>query len=203
MKKFISIVSVIAMAFSLTACDGFGIGQSESDEFNQEVADSTVEMLEEYYEGMRTADFDLTFKNYVPFYVDNVELELEYYGGTEDEYISADNATYYDETYGEDATISVEVVSTTLMTKSVTKKYNKLIPNLYQSEGEVDSVYTVVVNKVVSGELLTDSSQATWTILEMDGRYWLYDDYFERMADALASASDLTDSSDVVTIVME
>jgi hypothetical protein len=202
MKKFISLVSVIAVAFTLTACDGLTIGKSESDEFNQEVADSTVEMLEEYYEGMRTADFDLTFKNYVPFYVDNVELELEYYGGTEDEYISEDNATYYDETYGEDATISVEVVSTTLMTKSVTKKYNKLITNLYQSEGEIDSVYTVVVNKVVSGELLTDSSQATWTILEMDGRYWLYDDYFEQMADALAAATDLTDSSDVITIVM-
>ncbi len=190
MKKFISMISALILISSFTACNDNTIGQSESVEFNQEVADATVSMLDEYYQGMRDADFDLTFKNYPKFYVDNVELELEYYGGTKDEYISENNASYYTNNYGEDATISVDVKSTTLMTKAVTKKYNKLVTNLYKGNQTIQSVYTVVVDKLVSGSLKEDSSQETWTILEIDNSYYLYDDYFEKMADTLASTSD-------------
>jgi hypothetical protein len=171
--------------FTLTACK-----EEESDAFNQEVADSTVSMLNEYYEGMRTADFDLTFKNYPEFYVNNVKLELEYYGGTEDEYLSTDNETWYTENYGEDATISLEVVSTTLMTKAVTKKYNKLVTNLYQEDATIQNVYTVVLNKTVSGELATDTTQVDWTILQIDDQYWLYDTYFEDIVENLSTSND-------------
>lgn len=180
MKKFLTIISVMALMISFTGCS-----DEKSTEFNQEVADATISMLGEYYEGMRNADFDLAFKNYAPFYVENIELELEYYGGSKNEYIKSDNSTYYDENYGEDAVISVDVKSTTLMTKSVTKKYNKLVTNLYQSDETIDSVYTVVVDKIVSGSLKTDSTQETWTVFEIDDSYYLYDDYFERIADAL------------------
>lgn len=200
MKKFISVISAMALMFCFTACDSL-IGQSESDEFNQVVADSTISMLNDYYEGMRTADFDLAFKNYPEFYVNNIELELEYYGGTEDEYISEDNATYYTENYGEDATISAEVISTTLMTKAVTKKYNKLVTSLYNEEAEIQCVYTVVVDKIVSGSIKTDTTQETWTILEIDDRYWLYDDYFEQLAEALQTSDD-DDDTGTFTIVI-
>ncbi|MCD7800897.1 MAG: hypothetical protein LUG94_06780 [Ruminococcus sp.] len=200
MKKFISVISAMALMFCFTACDSL-IGQSESDEFNQVVADSTISMLNDYYEGMRTADFDLAFKNYPEFYVNNIELELEYYGGTEDEYISEDNATYYTENYGEDATISAEVISTTLMTKAVTKKYNKLVTSLYNEEAEIQCVYTVVVDKIVSGSIKTDTTQETWTILEIDDRYWLYDDYFEQLAEALQTSDD-DDDTETFTIVI-
>lgn len=181
---------------NFTACSGT-IGQSESDEFNQEVADITISMLGEYYEGMRNANFDVAFKNYAPFYVENIELELEYYGGTKDEYIKSDNSTYYDENYGEDAVISVDVKSTTLMTKSVTKKYNKLVTNLYKGDETIDSVYTVVVDKIVSGSLKTDSTQETWTIFEIDDSYYLYDDYFERISDALQNTATQADTTTV------
>ncbi|MCC8069111.1 MAG: hypothetical protein LIO71_05105 [Ruminococcus sp.] len=201
MKKFISVISAMALMFCFTACDSL-IGQSESDEFNQVVADSTISMLNDYYEGMRTADFDLAFKNYPEFYVNNIELELEYYGGTEDEYISEDNATYYTENYGEDATISAEVISTTLMTKAVTKKYNKLVTSLYNEEAEIQCVYTVVVDKIVSGSIKTDTTQETWTILEIDDRYWLYDDYFEQLAEALQTSDDDDDDTGTFTIVI-
>lgn len=194
MKKFISMISALILISSFTACNGNTIGESESVEFNQEVADATVSMLDEYYQGMRDADFDLTFKNYPEFYVDNVELELEYYGGTKDEYISTDNASYYNDNYGEDATISVDVKSTTLMTKAVTKKYNKLVTKLYKGDETIQSVYTVVVDKVVSGSLKEDSLQETWTIFEIDNSYYLYDDYFERLADTLSSTSEENES---------
>lgn len=180
MKKFLTIISMMALMISFTGCS-----DEKSTEFNQEVADATISMLGEYYEGMRNADFDLAFKNYAPFYVENIELELEYYGGSKNEYIKSDNSTYYDENYGEDAVISVDVKSTTLMTKAVTKKYNKLVTNLYKGDETIDSVYTVVVDKIVSGSLKTDSTQETWTVFEIDDSYYLYDDYFERISDAL------------------
>lgn len=193
MRKFITVLSALALVASLTACT-----DEKSDEYNQEVADSTASMLEEYYQGMRTADFDMTFKNYPEFYVNNIQLELEYYEGTEDEYLSADNATWYDETYGEDATISVDVVSTTLMTDAVTKKYNDLVTNFYMETATVQNVYTVVVDKTVSGSISTDTVQATWTVLEIDDRYWLYDTYFEDLADSLAN----TESEEDVTFTI-
>lgn len=196
MKKCIAILSAMILMTNFTACSGT-IGQSESDEFNQEVADITISMLGEYYEGMRNANFDVAFKNYAPFYVENIELELEYYGGTKDEYIKSDNSTYYDENYGEDAVISVDVKSTTLMTKSVTKKYNKLVTNLYKGDETIDSVYTVVVDKIVSGSLKTDSTQETWTIFEIDDSYYLYDDYFERISDALQNTATQADTTTV------
>jgi hypothetical protein len=193
MRKFITVLSALALVASLTACT-----DEKSDEYNQEVADSTASMLEEYYQGMRTADFDMTFKNYPEFYVNNIQLELEYYEGTEDEYLSADNATWYDETYGEDATISVDVVSTTLMTDAVTKKYNDLVTNFYMETATVQNVYTVVVDKTVSGSISTDTVQATWTVLEIDDCYWLYDTYFEDLADSLAN----TESEEDVTFTI-
>lgn len=196
MKKCIAILSAMILMTNFTACSGT-IGQSESDEFNQEVADITISMLGEYYEGMRNANFDVAFKNYAPFYVENIELELEYYGGTKDEYIKSDNSTYYDENYGEDAVISVDVKSTTLMTKSVTKKYNKLVTNLYKGDETIDSVYTVVVDKIVSGSLKTDSTQETWTIFEIGDSYYLYDDYFERISDALQNTATQADTTTV------
>lgn len=196
MKKCIAILSAMILMTNFTACSGT-IGQSESDEFNQEVADITISMLGEYYEGMRNANFDVAFKNYAPFYVENIELELEYYGGTKDEYIKSDNSTYYDENYGEDAVISVDVKSTTLMTKSVTKKYNKLVTNLYKGDETIDSVYTVVVDKIVSGSLKTDSTQETWTVFEIDDSYYLYDDYFERISDALQNTATQADTTTV------
>lgn len=199
MKKFISIVSAMILITSFTACNSDTIGQSESDEFNQEVADVTVSMLGEYYDGMRNADFDLAFKNYPKFYVDNIELELEYYGGTKDEYISENNITYYTENYGEDATISVDVKSTTLMTKSVTKKYNKLVTNLYMGDDTIQCVYNVVVDKIVSGSIKTDTTQETWTILEIDDNYYLYDDYFENIADALQTSAENQTTTIVVS----
>ena len=76
------------------------------------------------------------------------------------------------------------------MTKAVTKKYNKLVTNLYKGNQTIQSVYTVVVDKLVSGSLKEDSSQETWTILGIDNSYYIYDDYFEKMADTLASTSD-------------
>lgn len=181
----------MVLMVTLTACK-----EEQSDAFNQEVADSTISMLNEYYEGMRNADFDLTFKNYPEFYVNNVKLELEYYGGTEDEYLSTDNATWYTENYGEDATISLEVVSTTLMTKAVTKKYNKLVVNLYQEKATIQNVYTVILNKTISGELATDTTQVDWTILQIDDQYWLYDTYFEDMADSLSTSNAVTTGDD-------
>lgn len=198
MRKFIAILSAMILMVNFTACNG-SIGQSESDEFNQEVADSTISMLNEYYEGMRNADFDLAFKNYAPFYIENIELELEYYGGSKDEYISENNSMYYIENYGEDATITAEVVSTTLMTKSVTKKYNKLVTDFYMSDEIIDSVYTVIVNKLVTGQLKSDSQQETWTVLEIDNSYYLYDDYFEQLADALQTSND---DNQTVTLVV-
>jgi hypothetical protein len=191
MKKFMTMLLAMVLMVTLTACK-----EEQSDAFNQEVADSTISMLNEYYEGMRNADFDLTFKNYPEFYVNNVKLELEYYGGTEDEYLSTDNATWYTENYGEDATISLEVVSTTLMTKAVTKKYNKLVVNLYQEKATIQNVYTVILNKTISGELATDTTQVDWTILQIDDQYWLYDTYFEDMADSLSTSNAVTTGDD-------
>lgn len=171
------------MMVLFTSCKGT-IGESESVEFNQEVASNTISMLDEYYQGMSEGDFDLAFKNYPDFYVKNIELELQYYGGSKDEYISKKNKNWYISNYGEDFTITPEVTDTTLMTKSVTKKYNKLIKELYcQDESEtIESVYTVYVNKMVSGSLKSETSNEIWTILKMGGKYYLYDDYFEQMA---------------------
>lgn len=182
-----AILAVVLISTS-TGCTGT-IGQSESEDFNQEVADCTVSMLNDYYQGMREGDFDLTFKNYATFYVNNVELELEYYGGSESEYISEDNATYYTENYGEDTTIVPEVTATTLMTKAVTKKYNKLVTDLYQEDATIQNVYTVYVNKVITGEIKSETVEEVWTVLEIDDNYYLYDDYFEQMAEALKSSS--------------
>ncbi len=188
MKKFLATVLALFTLSIPTGCSGT-LGQSESEDYNQEVADATESMLADYYEGLREADFDMTFKNYAQFYVDNVEMELEYYGGTTDEYISADNATYYNDNFGEDATITPEVTATTLMTKAVTKKYNKLLKTLYMDDTTtIQNVYTVYVNKIVSGSLKTETEEQMWTILEIDDQYYLYDDYFENMVDALRSA---------------
>ena len=187
MKRILSIISIIVITIFSTSCSGT-IGESESEEFNQEVADNTISMLDEYYLGMREGNFDLTFKNYPDFYVNNIEMELEYYGGTKDEYISKNNSTYYTNNYGEDASISAEVTATTLMTKSVTKKYNKLVKSLYKGDATIQSVYTVYVDKTVSGTLKTETEPEIWTVLEIDNNYYLYDDYFEKMAENLSKS---------------
>lgn len=188
MKKFLSMILVMVLLTISTGCSGT-IGQSDSEEFNQEVADATESMLDEYYQGMRESDFDLAFKNYATFYVNNVEMELEYYGGTKNEYISSNNKTYYTENYGEDTTITAEVTATTLMTKAVTKKYNKLVTELYQDDEVIQNVYTVYVDKIISGEIKSETVQEVWTILQIDDGYYLYDDYFELMSEALSNAN--------------
>ncbi len=183
MKKILSLTTTIVLLLGLTACNDV-----ESSEYNQTVADATRSMLTDYYQGMRTADFDLTFSNFPQFYRDTIADELEYYGGTEDEYISENNASWYEENYGEDATISIEVTNTELMKSSVTKKYNKLLASLYQVNGTtIDTVYTVDVDKTISGSTATDTIQEEWTILEIDSQYYLYDTYFEDIANANTS----------------
>jgi len=196
MKKITSLLAMVFCMVSLTSCNDV-----KSDEFNQTVADETVSMLTDYYQGMRTADFDLTFSHYAEFYQRTIDEELDYYGGSKDEYISADNATWYTNNYGEDVTISLDVKSTSQMTNSVVKKYNDLVVSLYYDDADITNVYNVSVDKTISGSLKTDTSTEQWTILEIDDKLWLYDTYFEDMVATQSTSSDNQPQGEITYVV--
>lgn len=157
---------------------------SES-ELAQQIEDICLEFVNNYYNGTMEKDFDKCFGNFPDFYLEMLEKETEICGETHDEYMQGIYNDYA-ETYGDDFKITSRVSDDGNGTKGIlklsdesTKDMKKIFKETYNKDVNLEKAYTVYITTVTKGSENEVSEESEWYILEIDGKNYLYERYYE------------------------
>ena len=107
-----------------------------------------------------------------------VEKENKEYNQENDEYIKEIDANLAS-TYGDDyyayATVSaiLQIVDTSLA------EMESIINKSFNIDIELEDAFSVQVNQVVRGKLNSTSEEMEYLLIKVDGKYYLYDQYYE------------------------
>lgn len=150
----------------------------------EEIEAKCLEFLDNYYTGTKEADFDKCFGNFPDFYIDMLEKEVEVCGETHEEYMQA-VLDDYKKYYGDDFDIKYQV-SEENGEKGILFLYDDSIANFkdiikttYNKDVNLEEAYTVYITESISGSENSDSQKSEWFLLKIDGKYYLYENYYE------------------------
>lgn len=150
----------------------------------EEIETKCLELLDNYYTGTKEADFDKCFGNFPDFYIDMLEKEVGICGETHEEYMQA-VLDDYKEWYGDDFDIKYTVAEDNgekgilfLYDDSIAD-FKDIIKNTYNKDVNLEEAYTVYINENISGSKSSDSQKSEWFLLKIDGKYYLYENYYE------------------------
>lgn len=150
----------------------------------EEIETICLEFLDNYYTGTKNADFDKCFGNFPDFYIDMLEKEVEVCGETHEEYMQA-VLDDYKEWYGDDFDIKYTVAEESgekgilfLYDDSIAD-FKDILKTTYNKDVNLEEAYTVYINENISGSKSSDSQKSEWFLLKIDGKYYLYENYYE------------------------
>lgn len=145
---------------------------------NTEIINIANKHFEAYFNGIKNGSHDECFSGYPDFYKKAVEKENKEYNQENDEYIKEIDANLAS-TYGDDyyayATVSaiLQIVDTSLA------EMESIINKSFNIDIELEDAFSVQVNQVVRGKLDSTSKEMEYLLIKVDGKYYLYDQYYE------------------------
>ncbi len=159
--------------------------KENSDEMTAEkIEEIFLGIVDDYYKGTEEADFDKCFGNFPDFYLEMLEKEVEICEQTHEEYIQSIH-DYYVETYGEDFTISFVVTEDEEGSKGILNleqslvDFEEVLNETYGKDIHLEEAYTIYLTTITKGSVNTDNVREEWFMLKIDGKYYIYENYYE------------------------
>lgn len=189
LKKITVFVTAFSLCVSLCSCGGLTSEQKKAAEEagisvkryctdTTEINEKTSALLAQYYEGMSEADHNKCFNAFPYFYKEAVEAENAEYGETNDEYIQSIRDGFIS-TYGDDFYAFAEINNILQINDESLYELEDRIWNAFEVECELDDLYYVYFTENIRGSLDKQSQPLEFAVLKIDGKYYLYDDYYE------------------------
>ncbi len=197
------ILVMVSAILALTGCENSIENSSvdnvvTSNEVSEEVttvnnsSDLTAEQIEEifmglisdYYKGTEEADFDKCFGNFPDFYLEKLEREVEICEQTHEEYMQSIH-DFYVETYGEDFKIEFVVAEDEESTKGILSldeslnEFVKILKDTFGKDVNLEKAYTIYLSTSTKGSIYSDVVREEWFLLKIDGKYYIYENYYE------------------------
>lgn len=162
-----------------TAASEAGISEERYCTDNEAITARASEIIDIYYQGITDVDFDRCFEVFPDFYKKAMEEENRKYNETNEQYTEG-MKKYFSENYGEDFYVFSEVTSVLQISDSSLAELETRIKNTFGTEMKIDDLYYVYFKQVVRGSLKKGSDPLEFCLIYSDGKYYLYDDYFEK-----------------------
>ncbi len=149
-----------------------------------EIEETFLAIVEDYYKGTEEADFDKCFGNFPDFYLEMLEKEVEVCKQTHEEYMQSIH-DYYVETYGEDFSISFVVTEDKEGSKGILNleqslvDFEEVIKETYGKDIHLQEAYTIYLTTTTKGSVNAESIREEWFMLKIDGKYYIYENYYE------------------------
>lgn len=155
-----------------------GISEDRYCTDNAEITKKAEEILKIYYEGITEADHDKCFDVFPDFYKKAIEKENEEYNETNEEYMQSIRQGIIDK-YGDDFYIFPAITSVLQINDESLDSLEKRISSAFDTEMRLDDLYYVYFTETTRGSLDKSTNPMEFSILVKDGKYYLYDTYFE------------------------
>lgn len=204
MKKLSLCIMAVAMCFMCSACTS-EIEKREAALPESEIMETVLPMIQTHYDGIIEEDYDKCFGVYASFYQSAVADEWAYYNyRSNDEYIEG-SADTLKEKFGDDVTITLDVVDTERLALKRISKYKKLIKDIFElGTPHITDGVEVIVSVTYSGFICEETEQTAWTAFLINDEWYLYDSYYEDVSNAFESDEKNDDnSSQAQTIVIQ
>ena len=156
-----------------------GISEDRYCTDNAEITKKAEEILKIYYEGITEADHDKCLGVFPDFYKKAIEKDNEEYNETNEEYMHSIRQGIIDQ-YGDDFYVFPTVTSVLQINDESLDSLEKRIASAFDTEIKLDDLYYVYFTETRRGSLDKSTNPMEFSILVEDGKYYLYDTYFER-----------------------
>lgn len=143
-----------------------------------------------YYDGLKSGDYDACFSSFPEFYTKRQESDLD---GQEQEYMDAAKQ-WFVESYGEDFTIELSLGNIFQLTDESLQDFEEILTDTFSEPVELDTAYSVVVREYGKGSLGSNTIETEWYVLQIDGKNYMYDTFYESTEDA-SEPTDATTAS--------
>lgn len=137
-------------------------------------------LFEKYFDGIKNDDYKTFAKVFPDFYLDALEEEGKDYNQTNEEFIksiNADNKTKY----GDDYYSFAEVTAILQLTDESLETLKDSIKETFGEKVKLEDAYSVYITQNTRGSIGKDSQDLDYLMLIIDGKYYLYDEYFTDM----------------------
>lgn len=151
-----------------------------------EIETICIDFLTDYYDGTKEADFDKCFGNFPDFYLDMLEKEVDVCGETHEEYMQGIYNDYV-ESFGDDFNISFQVADSgdgngkgiLYLYDDSLEEFKNIFKDTYGADVNLEEAYTIYITTAMSGSKTSYTEDSEWFILKIDGKYYLYENYYE------------------------
>lgn len=146
-------------------------------------------LLEQYYTGIAEESHDKCFGAFPDFYKKAIEDESKSYGETNEEFMQYINESIK-EGYGDDYTVYAEITAILQLTDESLSSLEEIINKSFSVNIKLEDAYSVYFNQNASGSKDRSCDECEYKMIIIDGKYYLYDDYFEVYEDETAVSEE-------------
>lgn len=146
---------------------------------NTAIKKAAEKLFEQYYDGIKNEDFEKCFSVFPDFYKKAIENENKSYNETDDEYIKSMNASFT-QTYGDDYYAFITIGTTLQLYDEVLADTQNVIKESFGADAKLEDAWFLYVSQTARGEIAKETVEYQFMLLKIDGKYYLYDNYFEK-----------------------
>lgn len=156
--------------------------QIASDRVNKDydsLKDISDKLFKQYYNGIKDEDYDECFGIFPDFYRKAIEDESKEYGQTNDDYIKQINDQIKKQ-YGDDYYSYAEITGILQLYDDSLTQTEDTINKTFGTNVKLEDAYTVYYNQIARGSADKGTEKLVYILLKIDGKYYMYDNYFEK-----------------------
>lgn len=138
------------------------------------------ELFKKYYDGIKKDDYKTFAKVFPDFYLEALEEEGKDYNQTNEEFIKSINSDNKSK-YGDDYYSFAKVTAILQLTDESLNTLKTSIKDTFGKKVKLEDAYSVYITQTTRGSITKDSADMDYIMLIIDGKYYLYDEYFTDM----------------------
>ena len=191
-KRILSVFLLSALILtSLTGCEGNNGNKSQAEttantelaihrrrEDYSDVNEACADLIETYYDGLKTKDYDKSFSVFPDFYQKAMDAYLKALDETKEQFMD-ENIEWYNQNIGSDYKIELKINKVLQLVDSSLLEYQNTINSTFRTSIKLDDGYAVETSEVSSGSNSSVTNDLTWYVFEINGEYFLYESFFE------------------------
>lgn len=134
-------------------------------------------LFKKYYDGIEKDDYKTFSAVFPDFYLNALEEEGKEYNQTNEEFLKSINETNKS-TYGDDFYSFATITAILQLTDESLDTLNSSIKDTFGTKKKIEDAYSVYMTQTIRGSVSKDSMDMNYIMVIIDGKYYLYDEYF-------------------------